>query len=177
MSEGRQSERLKGKVPINYSDTRKINSPNRYSILDPDDKTVVEETIEFITERDGGDNGDDEDDKSEDTEDWFVIDTTMSEDKKSHKVDLGLSEKEMLPIDEAELWQVYQFTRLRTKPVLVAVVIVHPGSFQSFSSKSQNPLGPFLPLFRRNFLVGFGTIPKGRRIEKGRRRGSIGSRR
>ena len=61
MSEGRQSERLKGKVPINYSDTRKINSPNRYSILDPDDKTVVEETIEFVTERDDGDNGDDED--------------------------------------------------------------------------------------------------------------------
>ena len=71
MSGGRQSERLRGKVPVNYSDTRRIDSPNRYSILDPDDDTVEEETIEFMADS---------------TEDWFVIDSTMSDDKKSHKV-------------------------------------------------------------------------------------------
>ena len=99
MSEGRQSERLKGRVPINYSDTRKINSPNRYSILDPDDDTVEEETIEFVTD-------------NPNTDDWFVIDNTMLDSKKHHKVDLRLTEKEMLPIEAPELWEVYKFTRL-----------------------------------------------------------------
>jgi hypothetical protein len=96
MSEGRQSERLKGRVPINYSDTRRINSPNRYSILDRDDDTV-EETIDFVADN---------------TEDWFDVDDTMSDSKKHHKVDLRLTEKEMLPIEAPELWEVYKFTRL-----------------------------------------------------------------
>jgi hypothetical protein len=114
MSEGRQSERLKGRVPVNYSDTRKINSPNRYSILDPDpdDDSVEEETIEFVTNK--GDDDDDSNGSEEtvNTEDWFVIDNTMSDNKKSHKVDLRLTEREMLPIEAPELWEVYQFTRL-----------------------------------------------------------------
>jgi len=100
MSEGRRSKRLSEKNPIDYSDTKRISSPNRYSALDQEEE--VEESIVFYPDtEEENDNNDDNDDDNDD-DDW-IITGTMANEPKTNEIDLGLTKKELAQNDRATL--------------------------------------------------------------------------
>jgi hypothetical protein len=104
MSEGRRSKRLSKQNPIDYSDTKRISSPNRYSVLDQEE---VEESIVFYpdTEEENVNNDDDGDD------DW-IITGTMANEPKTKEIDLGLTKEELSQNDTASLLDILRFIRL-----------------------------------------------------------------
>ena len=68
------------KNPIDYSDTKRISSPNRYSALDQEEE---EESIVFYpdTEEENVHNDDDDDDN-------WIITGTMANEPKTKEIDL-----------------------------------------------------------------------------------------
>ena len=103
MSEGRRSKRLSKKNPIDYSDTKRISSPNRYSALDQEE----EESIVFYPDTEE----ENDDDDSDDDDDW-IITGTMTDTPKPKEIDLGLTKEELLQNDTATLLDILRFIRL-----------------------------------------------------------------
>lgn len=106
MSEGRRSKRLSEKNPIDYSNPKRISSPNRYSALDQEEEEV-EESIVFYpdTEEENANDDDDDDD------DW-IITGTMANEPKTKEIELGLTQTELAQNDTATLLDILRFIRL-----------------------------------------------------------------
>ena len=85
--------------PIDYSDTKRIGSPNRYSALDPEKE---EESITFYPDTTG----------EESDDDWIVTGTMTDTEPKTKEIDLELTKEQLSPNNKATLLDILKFIRL-----------------------------------------------------------------